>query len=50
MHAIIFKIFGFVIVRTVVRKNYFNFLDMAIAVVMLLSEDHLAETELTFLK
>ena len=32
------------------RKNYFNVLDVAKAVVMPLSEGHLAKTELTFLK
>ena len=32
------------------RKNCFTVLDVAVLVVMPLSEDHLAETELTFLK
>ena len=32
------------------HDNYFNVLDVAVAVVMPLSEGHLAKTELTFLK
>ena len=32
------------------HKNYFNVLDVAIVVIMTLSEGHLAKTELTFLK